>query len=90
MFYCPHLLYKYFEGGKVKLVIAGLQQWVMDDEERNSKESELAKYLVETSGTHAKWCIMLVIAKIMYLVSIISCNCRQNQDNREISIFIAK
>ena len=69
MFYTPHLLYKYFEGGKVSSILAGLQQWVLDDEERHSKESELAKYLVETSGTHLRWCLLVIFAKSLYIVS---------------------
>merc|ERR1719468_457116 len=71
MFYTPHLLYKYFEGGKVSSILAGLQQWVLDDEERHSKESELAKYLVETSGTHLRWCLLVIFAKSLYIVNVI-------------------
>jgi len=38
MFYMPHVIFKSFEGGKIKLIIAGLHQWVMDKNERHSKE----------------------------------------------------
>ena len=69
MFYIPHIVYKNFEGGKLKLIITGLNQWVLSDSERHSKESELASYLIQTSGTHQKWCIQLIFARSLYLVS---------------------
>ena len=71
MFYVPHILYKYFEGGKIKLIIAGLNDWILDDEERSSKESELAKYMIGTAGTHTQWCLSVVFAKFLYLVNVI-------------------
>lgn len=50
----------------LQLIIAGLNQWVMDNEERSSKEAELATYLVETRGTHTSkmkslQCIAVVV-----------------------------
>ena len=52
MFYIPHIIFKLMERDKVVGVIAGLHNWILDDEERGTKETELAKYIVETRGTH--------------------------------------
>ena len=82
MFYIPHIIYKYFEGGKVKSIIAGLQMWVLDNSERSEKESELAKYIVETRGSHQRWCLELIFARMLYLVSVIPLfiNCMSQPD----------
>jgi hypothetical protein len=70
MFYIPHLVFKNVDGGKIKLIIAGLNQWVVDDEDRHSKESELANYLIETRGTHTRWCLQIMASSFLYLVII--------------------
>ena len=70
MFYIPHVIHKYFENGKVKSIVAGLQMWVLDNNERHDKESELANYIVETKGTHNGWCLQLIFARFLYLVSV--------------------
>ena len=69
MFYIPHIIYKTFEGGKVKSYIDGLQNWVLDNNERSDKEHELAKNVVENIGQLKGWCLQLVAARTLYLVS---------------------
>ena len=69
MFYIPHIIYKTFEGGKVKNYIDGLQAWVLDNNERSDKEHELAKNVVENIGQLKGWCLQLVAARTLYLVS---------------------
>jgi len=71
MFYIPHILYKSYEGGKLKAIIFGLNNWIMEDEERHSKEAELATYIRETKGTHTEWCMKLLFAQGLYLVNVI-------------------
>lgn len=71
MFYVPHIIYKQAEGGKVKLIIAGLHQWIMEKDERISKEEELATYIVETRGTHQGWCIQVLLAQTLYLINVV-------------------
>ena len=66
---CPHVIYKNFEGGKVKSYIDGLQNWVLDNNERSDKEHELAKNVVENIGQLKGWCLQLVAARTLYLVS---------------------
>ena len=69
MFYIPHIIYKNFEGGKIKNYIDGLQRWVLDNNERSDKEHELAKNVVENIGQLKGWCLQLVAARTLYLVS---------------------
>ena len=69
MFYIPHVIYKNFEGGRVKGYIDGLQNWVLDNNERSDKEHELAKNVVENIGQLKGWCLQLVAARTLYLVS---------------------
>ena len=71
MFYVPHIIYKYAEGDKVRQIIAGLNLWVIDNEERAGKEQELANYVVETRGTHREWCFKILLAQCVYLVNVI-------------------
>ena len=63
MFYIPHIIFKLMERDKVVGVIAGLHNWILDDEERGTKETELAKYIVETRGTH--WGMSKIPSKIV-------------------------
>ena len=71
MFYIPHMLFKVFEAGKLKSIIFGLNNYVLDNEERHSKEEELATYIQQTKGTHNEWCLKILLAQILYLVNVI-------------------
>lgn len=71
MFYLPHVIFKNFEAGKIKLIITGLNQWNLDDEDRHSKEKDLANYLIETRGTHVTWCLQIMGASFLYLVNVV-------------------
>ncbi len=55
----------------MQLILTGLNQWVIDEEERSSKEKELATYLCETRGTHKEWCLGLLMAQTLYLVNVV-------------------
>ena len=43
----------------------------MDDDERHSKEEELATYIVETRGTHCEWSLQLFFTSVLYLINVI-------------------
>ena len=55
MFYVPHAIFKVWEGGKVKNIIAGLNTFILDKKERNKKERILADYFVESLNSHNLW-----------------------------------
>jgi len=71
MFYVPHLIYKAVEGGKLKNILAGLNLWVMKDDERESKEDCLADYIVQTKGYHCEWALQCLGAQFIYLVNVV-------------------
>lgn len=71
MFYVPHLIFKVCEAGKIKLILTGLHQYIMDSDERSSKQEDLATYLVETRHTHRVWCFKILFAQCLYLVNVI-------------------
>jgi len=71
MFYVPHIIFKTFEGGKVKSYIDGLQMWVLDNNERSEKEKELAKNIVENLGQLRTWCMQLIAARVLYLINVV-------------------
>ena len=43
--------------------------WVLDNNERTEKEHALAKNVVENIGQMKGWCLQLVAARALYLVS---------------------
>ena len=47
----------------------GPQAWVIDNNERSDKEHALAKNVVENIGQLKGWCLQLVAARTLYLVS---------------------
>lgn len=71
MFYVPHIFYKYFEKGKIESILEGLHRWILSNEERQSKEKELAEYIVGTKGTHRSWCLKLLFASGLYVVNVV-------------------
>ncbi|XP_040571919.2 LOW QUALITY PROTEIN: innexin inx2-like [Lepeophtheirus salmonis] len=71
MFYAPHLIFKSFEGGKIRLIIAGMNQWVLSSDDRSSKEQELSKYLISTHGLHNSWYLKIMTANFIYLFNVI-------------------
>ena len=71
MFYVPHVFYKHFQKYKIEKIIEGLNRWIMDNEERESKEKELADYIYNTKGTHRSWCLKLLFASGLYVVNVV-------------------
>ena len=71
MFYTPHMLYKAWEGGKVKNIIAGLNQLILDKRERAGKEKVLANYIVESKNTHNYWAVKMLLVDFLNLANVI-------------------
>ena len=70
MFYLPHLIYKYFENGTINWIINGLEGWI-DCENRESREKEIAVYVIETLGQHKKWCCQIITSYLFYVINVI-------------------
>ena len=71
MFYIPHVIYKAFEGGKIKSILDGLNRWVLDEDERVSKEQTLSDYVLKTRGTHVSWALSIACAHLIYLANVV-------------------
>ncbi len=71
MFYLPHLLFKAWEGGKVKNIIAGLNQLILNKQERADKEKILATYFVESLHTHNFWAMKMLLVEFLNLLNVV-------------------
>ena len=69
MFYFPHLLFKAWEGGKVRNIIAGLNNLILVKEEREKKERILATYMVESLHTHNFWAMKMLLIEFLNLLN---------------------
>ena len=71
LFYLPHIAFKMWEGGKVRNIIAGLNQLILDRRDRVDKERVLAGYFVESLNTHNFWAVKMLFVEFLYLVNVI-------------------
>lgn len=71
LFYVPHLVFKMFEGGKVKTILGSLNHYVLKKEDRRSQQEDLASYFVKTRGIHDNWSLGLLLGHVLYLVNVI-------------------
>jgi len=70
-FYFPHLIFKAWEGGKVKNIIAGLHHLILAKDERSQKERVLANYVVESLHTHNFWALKMLIIEFINLINVV-------------------
>ena len=69
MFYAPHAIFKVWEGGKIKNIIAGLNTFILDKKERAKKERILADYFVESLNSHNLWALKMLFIEFLNLVT---------------------
>lgn len=69
MFYAPHAIFKVWEGGKIKNIIAGLNTFILDKKERTKKERILADYFVESLNSHNLWALKMLFIEFLNLVT---------------------
>ncbi len=72
LFYMPHLIFKSWEGGKVKGIIAGLNHMIIDRKDRAKKERVLARYVVESLNTHNVWAMKMLFIEFLNLINVIA------------------
>ena len=71
LFYFPHLIFKAWEGGKIRNIIAGLNNLILSKDERNDKERILAHYVVESLHTHNFWAMKMLFIEFLNLFNVI-------------------
>ena len=69
LFYLPHLIFKAWEGGKVRNIIAGLNQLILDKKDRKDRERALADYFVESMHTHNLWALKMLFIEFLNLIN---------------------
>ena len=63
--------FKVWEGGKVKNIIAGLNQLILDKKDRSDKERILAEYFVATLNTHTFWAMKMLFVDFLNLINVV-------------------
>lgn len=71
MFYLPHSIFKAWEGGKVRAIIAGLNTLILDPNSRKDKERVLADYFVESLHSHNFWAMKMLFIEFLNLINVI-------------------
>lgn len=71
LFYVPHCLFKIWEGGKIQKIIAGLDTLILNRDDRANREKILAKYVVESLGTHNGWALKMLFVEFLNLINVI-------------------
>ena len=74
VFYVPHVLLKYAEGGKVAGIISGLHQKEAElhDEERGGRHAKLARYVVKCVNTHNIWAAKMMICELFTFLNVLT------------------
>ena len=55
----------------IQSILFGLNLWIVNNEDRHSKEEVLADYIIETKGYHGEWAIKCLGAQLLYLVNVV-------------------
>ncbi|XP_040564733.1 innexin inx2 [Lepeophtheirus salmonis] len=71
LFYIPHSLFKIWEGGKVTSIMIGLNNLVLDKDDRETRQKLLANYLVESVNTHNLWAWKMLLVDFLNVVNLI-------------------
>lgn len=71
MFYIPRYIWKSSEGGKIKMLVQGLQEPMLKPEERSDQISIVVKYFRLHRGTHGLYAIRFFFCELLNFVNII-------------------
>ena len=69
MFYVPHVLFKAWEGGKIRAIVVGLNRLIVKTEDRNDKQKTLANYFADSINTHNTWAVKLQLVEVLNLAN---------------------
>jgi hypothetical protein len=71
LFYVPRYLWKAAEGGKIRNLILGLNNPVMDEDKKNANRKLLVEYLARNRGTHSTSFIIYSITELLNFLNVI-------------------
>ena len=69
MFYMPHLLFNFFENGKIFWIASGCDGWLLHSDE--NKFNIMAKYIIEKHGQFKYWCLKLIFVFVFYFLQVV-------------------
>ena len=55
----------------MQTILGGLHNWILRTDDREGAQDELAKYVVETKGSHVSWAYSTLFAQFIYLVNVV-------------------
>lgn len=70
-FYIPRYLWKTWEGGKVAMLILGLNKPCLDCKEKDSKISQLVEYISASMGSHKLYAACYIFCEMLNFVNIV-------------------
>lgn len=71
LFYVPRYLWKAAEGGKIRNLILGLNNPVMDDEVRDKNREQLVKYLLGNRGSHGTSFFIYSLTEVLNFLNVV-------------------
>ena len=71
LFYVPRYLWKAAEGGKIRNLILGLNNPVMDEDKKNANRKLLVEYLARNRGTHTTSFIIYSITEVLNFLNVV-------------------
>lgn len=71
MSYFPHYLWKVLEGGKLAMIMEGIDGLhLKENEEHKTRRRDIVEYLIKTKGTHGWYAVTFMMCELLNLVSI--------------------
>ena len=71
LFYIPRYLWKSFEGGKIRNLILGLDNPIMDEKNKSANQKLLVEYLARNRGTHLVSFIIYSLTELLNFLNVI-------------------
>lgn len=71
LFYIPRYLWKVFEGGKIKMLVAQLNTPIVDEEVKKSRVEMMVKYFSINLNTHNQYAIKFIICEALNFVNVV-------------------
>lgn len=71
MFYLPRYLWKMFEGGKVKMLVAQLNTPIVDEDLKKSRLEMMVKYFNINLNNHNPYAIKYIVCEVLNFINVI-------------------
>lgn len=71
MFYIPRFLWKTAEGGRVRMLVQGLMEPMLDDDSKSDQISLIVKYFRLNRGTHSMYALRYFGCEILNFINVI-------------------